>query len=153
MTRELFRNCLRVLGGLVLLAATAFVLVRYGKTVDWVPTDFAPNGLPEAFGPKEKVFVPLGLGWLIFGLVTVLGFRPKLWKVPRRTPRAMQAFGDIHPVLGLVLALYFSWVAVCTVLGRGLGAWCLPVLAAALALPLLYALVQSLRGASGKKGW
>ena len=142
---KVFRILLQALGMLLLLAATVFVLLRWRTLPDTIPTSFDTAGLPDAYGSRNSLLSMLIVGWVAYLLFTVLSYFPRFWNLPVKTPRAYQLAGLMMPILGLVLAFVFSWILVCTVLGRGLGAWFLPVTGAGIGIPVLVLLVGGFR--------
>ena len=142
---KVFRILLQALGMLLLLAATVFVLLRWRTLPDTIPTSFDTAGLPDAYGSRNSLLSMLIVGWVAYLLFTVLSYFPQTWNLPVKTPRAYRIAGLMMPLLGLVLAFVFSWVLVCTVLGRGLGVWFLPTVGAGIGIPVLALIVGGAR--------
>ncbi len=145
MRDRILRILLQALGLLLLAAATVFTLLHWRSLPDAIPTHFNAAGLPESYGSKGSLVSLLIFGWVAYGLFTVLSYFPQTWNLPVKTPRAYRLAGRMMPVLGLVLAFVFSWILVCTVLGRGLGAWFLPATGACIGIPVLVMLVGGIR--------
>lgn len=145
MRDRIVRILLQGLGMLLLIAATVFVLLSWQTLPDMIPTHFDAAGVPDAYGGRSSLISLLVVGWVAYLLFTVLSYFPRFWNLPVKTPRAYQLAGLMMPILGLVLAFVFSWILVCTVLGRGLGAWFLPVTGAGIGIPVLVLLVGGSR--------
>lgn len=146
MRFRIIRFVLQGLGLLCLLAVTVFILSRWQSLPVEIPAHFDVAGRPEGYGPKSSLVSLLAVSWVAYGLFTVLSYFPKAWNLPVKTPRAYQIAGILMPVLGLVLALIFGWVSLCSALGRGLGAWFLPAVLAGIGVPVLILIVGSFRG-------
>ena len=146
MRFRIIRFVLQGLGLLFLLAVTVFILSRWQSLPAEIPAHFDVAGRPEGYGPKSSLVSLLAVSWVAYGLFTVLSYFPKAWNLPVKTPRAYQIAGILMPVLGLVLALIFGWVSLCSALGRGLGAWFLPTVLAGIGVPVLILIVGSFRG-------
>ena len=145
MRDRILRLLLQVLGLLLLIAATVFVLLHWRTLPDMIPTHFDAAGVPDAYGGKSSLLSLLVVGWVAYLLFTVLSYFPQTWNLPSKTPRAYRIAGLMMPILGLVLAFVFSWILVCTVLGRGLGAWFLPAVGAGIGIPVLALIVGGAR--------
>ena len=146
MRFRIIRFVLQGLGLLFLLAVTVFILSRWQSLPAEIPAHFDVAGRPEGYGPKSSLVSLLAVSWVAYGLFTVLSYFPKAWNLPVKTPRAYQIAGILMPVLGLMLALIFGWVSLCSALGRGLGAWFLPAVLAGIGVPVLILIVGSFRG-------
>ena len=145
MRFRIIRFVLQGLGLLFLLAVTVYILSRWQSLPAEIPAHFDVAGRPEGYGPKSSLVSLLAVSWVAYGLFTVLSYFPKAWNLPVKTPRAYQIAGILMPVLGLVLALIFGWVSLCSALGRGLGAWFLPAVLAGIGVPVLILIVGSFR--------
>ena len=147
MKPKLWHNILTGLGAALLLAATVFVLVRWSGLPDRIPTHFNAAGQPDGYGGKSGLIGLLVTGWVMYVLVTVLSFFPSTWNMPgKNRPNGLRAGADMLAVLRPLLALIFAWITVCTALGRGLGAWFLPVTLGVLLLDLVVGVVRAYRG-------
>ena len=145
MRFKIYRLVLQILGLLVLLAVTVFILSRWQTLPEEIPSNFGISGQADSFAPKSSLISMLAVAWVGYVLFTVLSYFPRFWNLPVRSPRAYRIAGYIMPVLGLVLALIFGWVGLCSALGRGLGAWFLPVTLAAVAAPVIILIVAGFR--------
>lgn len=145
MSIKPFRLALQILGGLMLLGVTVFVALRWQSLPDTLPTHFDAAGVPDGSGAKNGLIGLLATAWIMYAVFTVLSYFPQAWNIPGKSPRAYRAAGNMMPMLGLVLAGMFSWIILCSALGRGLGAWFLPVTMLAVFAPLVYMIVESTR--------
>lgn len=113
------------LGVLALLSATIFVAVRWSAMPESVPTHFGGDGVADAYGQKSSIFLPLIMGWLIFGMCSLLGLIPvSAWNTPQNVVRPIKVMLGL---LNLIIALDFAYMLVCIVLCTDLGRWNLPV--------------------------
>ena len=145
MRLKIFRIVLQILGLLVLLAATVFILLRWAELPAELPTRFDTAGNPTSYGAKSGLISLLVMAWVMYAVFTVLSYFPKFWNLPVKSPRAYRIAGAMMPVLGLVLALILSWTGVCSALDRSAGAWFMPATVAGIGVPLLVLLVGSYR--------
>ncbi len=148
------RLALLVLTLLVLLTTTVFVAVRWRSIPEQIPSHFDGGGHVTDWTGKGSLITLLVIDWAAAILVAVTarmspetrkkyGIRVSAIRVGSRT--ALPATGLMLDILALVLALIFSYVAVCSALCRELGAWFLPATLAAVFLPILIPVTASLR--------
>ena len=145
MNAKLFRLILQVLGLLVLLAVTVYILSRWQSLPIEIPANFDAAGQPRSYGPKSSLIPLLVISWVAYGLFTVLSYFPRFWNLPVRTPRAYQIAGILMPVLGLMLALIFGWISLRSAQGLGIGRWFMPAVLAGVGVPVLILIVGGLR--------
>ena len=138
---KIFRTVLQVLGFLVLLAATLFIVLRWAELPAELPTRFDAAGQPVLYGGKGGLISLLAMAWVAYAVFTVLSYFPKFWNLPVKSPRAYRIAGAMMPLVGLVLALMLSWPAVCSALDRSVGAWFMPATIAGIGVPLLVMIV------------
>ena len=152
--RGWIRLILLVLTLLVLLATTVFIAVRWQNIPDQVPSHFDDAGQVTDWTGKGSLITLLVVDWAAAALVAVtarmspetrrrFGIRVSGLRMGERT--ALEATGLMLDILALVLALIFSYIAVCSALCRELGAWFLPATLAAVFLPILLPVAASLK--------
>ncbi len=122
-----WHKILIALGLLALGAATALLILSWGSLPERVPTHFNAAGEIDDYGSKGSLLIPLFIGWILYGLLSLVSLVPAVWNTTTNGPRALRATRDMLEVLKLLLALGFSWMLVCGIRGWGLGAWFLPV--------------------------
>lgn len=136
MTKTIIRLVLLLLGILVLLGATLFIVLRWDSIPAEIPTEFNGAGQPEEFKEKGSLLGMLIVGWLFFAAMAVIGRVPALWKKNGGFIRVstLRIGGvTIGPnwlsmdLMSLLIALLFSYLSICSALCRPLGAWFLPV--------------------------
>ncbi|MBR4549256.1 MAG: DUF1648 domain-containing protein [Oscillospiraceae bacterium] len=145
MKFKIIRFILQGLGLLFLLAVTVYILSRWQSVPAEIPARFDAAGNPSSFAPRSTLVSLLVISWVGYLLFTVLSYFPKAWNLPVKTPRAYRIAGILMPVLGLMIALIFGWVSICSATGRSLGAWFLPATLAAIGVPTLILIVGSFR--------
>ena len=145
MKFKVSRLILQALGLVFLLAVTVYILSRWQSLPIEIPANFDAAGRPRSYGPKSSLIPLLVISWVAYGLFTVLSYFPRFWNLPVRTPRAYQIAGILMPVLGLMIALIFGWVAFRSAQGQGLGSWFMPVVLAGVLVPLLVLIVGGLQ--------
>ena len=137
MAKTIVRLVLLLLGILILLGATLFIALRWGSIPAEIPTRFDGAGQPEELSPKSALWMMLGVGWLMYVLMSVIARSPALWKNNGGFVRvsAVRIGGKtmLEPnwlsldLVSLDVALLFSYLSVCSALSRPLGAWFMPV--------------------------
>ena len=143
MRPKLWHHILTGLSALALLGTTIYTAVRWGSLAGKIPTHFDAAGQPTSYGGPEALLVLLVLAWVTLALVTVISFFPSAWNVPNRSPRTLAATADMLAVTKLVITLMLCWITFCSVQGRPLGAWFLPVTMAAIFAPIVYLLIAA----------
>ena len=141
MRPKLWHHVLTGLSALSLLGVTVYTVVRWGSLDGQIPTHFDAAGQPTSYGGPGTLLMLLVMGWMILALFTVLSFFPSLWSVPNRNPRTLAATANLLAVMKLVITLMFCWIAFCSVQGRPLGAWFMPVTMAGMFAPIVYLLI------------
>ena len=143
MTKTIIRLVLLLLGILVLLGATLFIVLRWDSIPAEIPTEFDGAGRPEDYQTKSSLWGMLIVGWLFFAATAVIARVPALWKknggfvrvsTLRIGGRIIGANWLSMDLMSVVVALLFSYMSVCSALCRPLGVWFLPVLFASLLL-------------------
>jgi len=115
------------LGLLALGAATLHLIFSWSSIPEKVPMHYNAAGEIDNYGSKASLLAPLLIGWILYGLLSLVSLIPAVWNTSANGPGALQAARDMLEVLKFLLAAGFSWMLVCGIRGWGLGAWFLPV--------------------------
>ena len=145
MRPKLWHHILTGVSGVFLLGTTVYTVIRYGSLPDRIPTHFDAAGVADGFGHKSTLVMLVFLGWMLFGVLTVVAFFPDAWNVPKRSPRTLAAAADMIAVMKLVTVLMFCWMILCSVQGWNLGSWFLPLTMAGMFAPLAHLILASVR--------
>ena len=146
MRPKLWHHIVTGLSGLSLLGVTVYTVIRYGSLPEKIPTHFDGAGLADGFGHKSGLVMLIFLAWMLFGVLSAVAFLPPdAWSVPNRNPRTLAAAADMIAVMKLVTVLMFCWLIFCSVQGRNLGAWFLPVTMVGLFAPLVHLIIAAVR--------
>lgn len=78
----MFYRILTIIGGLILLASTIFVVVNWGQIPDQIPTHFTITGQPDAYGGKPMLIFLVVISWVMFILLTISVKFPRMWNFP-----------------------------------------------------------------------
>lgn len=140
-----WHKCLIALGLLALGTATVFLILSWDSLPEKVPMHYNAAGEIDNYGDRSALFVPLAIGWALYGLLSLVSFLPAVWNSPGNSSRSLQATKDMLEVLKLLLALDFSWLLVCGVLGQEVGSWFLPVFLCGIFGTLLVGLIRAVR--------
>ena len=82
MRKEIIYLIMTVVGGVILLGATIFVLVMWPHVPEQIPTHFNISGEPDAYGGKGQMILLIVLAWVMFIGMTVLMNFPDTWSLP-----------------------------------------------------------------------
>ena len=143
MAKRIVRLVLLLLGILALLGATLFIVLRWDSIPAEIPTEFDGVGRPEDYQTKSSLWGMLIAGWLFFAATAMIARVPALWKknggfVRVSTLRiggmTIGANWLSMDLMSTLVALFFSYMSVCSALCRPLGVWFLPLLFASLLL-------------------
>ena len=143
MAKTIIRIVLLLLGFLVLLGATLFIVLRWDSIPAEIPTEFDGAGRPEDYQTKSSLWGMLIVGWLFFTATAVIARVPALWKknggfvrvsTLRIGGRIIGANWLSMDLMSVVVALLFSYMSVCSALCRPLGVWFLLLTFASLLL-------------------
>ena len=145
MRPRLWHHILTGISGVFLLGTTVYTVIRYGS-LDRIPTHFDGAGVADAYGHKSSLVMLIFLAWMLFGVLSAVAFLPPdAWSVPNRNPRTLAAAADMLAVMKLVTVLMFCWMILCSVQGRNLGGWFLPVTMVGMFAPLVHLIVAAVR--------
>ena len=127
MRPTLLEKLLSGLSGAVLLAVSGFVAFRWRSLPEQLPSHFNAAGAADSFSGRSSLLVLLVIAWAVFLLMVLLLMIPGLWEKAQGSQRGVRASRGMTAWLTLIITLMFSYIALCTALCRGLGAWFMPV--------------------------
>jgi len=78
----MFYRILTIVGGVILLASTIFVVVNWGQIPDQIPTHFTITGQPDAYGGKPMLIFLVVISWVMFTTLTISVKFPNMWNFP-----------------------------------------------------------------------
>jgi len=78
----MFYRILTIVGGVILLASTIFVVVNWGQIPDQIPTHFTITGQPDAYGGKPMLIFLVVILWVMFTTLTISVKFPNMWNFP-----------------------------------------------------------------------
>lgn len=147
MRQKLWHHIMTGIGFALLLAATAFVLLRWQDLPELIPTHFDAAGQADAYSSgKGGLIMLLFTAWGLYAVITVTSFFPSTWNMPgKNRPAGLRAGADMLALLRVQFAFMFAWLLFCSAAGRDLGAWFLPVTLGSTFLNLLIGIVRALR--------
>lgn len=132
MRKSAFFTAARLFGLAVLAALTLFVALRWKTAPQEVATHFNALGVADAFGDKSSLIMPLALAWILYGLVSFVGFLVgAVLDAPEVGAKTRWAMKLMLVLLGDLLVLVFGYIIVCIMLSLNLGAWLVPAFLAA----------------------
>ena len=126
---------LGVLSLLVLAGASIWILVHWGAIPDAVPTHYDFSGNIHGTGGKSNILIMVGLAWFIWLTFTVLDFFPGAWNVHGLSEisstagkaKAITLTRTFLQVIKLLIAILFSYLAICMAQGRTASPLLLPL--------------------------
>ena len=80
MRPKLWHHIMTVLGFLILLAVTVFVLIRWSSLPEQIPSHFGAAGQIDGYSGKSGLIVLLVFGWIMYVFVTVCSPRRTCWR-------------------------------------------------------------------------
>lgn len=138
LARTRLDGILEGLSILGLLAMTALLAYYWTALPPVVPTHFGITGMPDAWGSKWLELLPLALGTVLYGGLTIMGRYPHLFNYPwpitqENAPQQYRLARTLVTALKTEIMWLFAFVEWGTIrtapgLGRGLGPWALPAL-------------------------
>ena len=144
--KQILRLLVVILGLLVLLGTTVFLVLRWSGIPEQIPAHFAGAGHIDGYESKDSLIGLLVLAWVFWLLMIVLARVPRLLKQNGGFMRVNAIrFGGtkLEPtplsleLTALALALLFGYLTLCSALCRNLGGWFLPVSLIAVLLAML----------------
>lgn len=139
MNKKLLRLALNLFGLLFLLGSMLFLALRWRGMPDEVPIHFNAAGEIDGWGTKAAVLILPVLGLVVYGLLVFGNRLPlSLWNTPGGRPvRDPEMARIMMAVMGMVFALAFAYMTVCSVLCVPLGRWFMPIFIAGIVLPFI----------------
>lgn len=139
MKNLMIYRVLTILGGVMLLTATIFVLVKWQQLPDQIPTHFNFAGEADSYGGKGAIVFEAAMGWSVFILLTVLVKFPKIWNMPVKvTPEnSARLYGITRAMLEIVKllsTLLFVILMISAAMAVSLPQWLMIAVTAALLL-------------------
>ncbi len=113
------------LGAAALLSVTLYLFLYWSQLPEEIPTHFNAAGEIDAFGGKTSLLSPLIIGWVLYGLISLIEAIPAAWNTgvevtPENREAVLRAVKTMLSVLKLILALFFSYLLLCSALCRPL---------------------------------
>ena len=144
--KQILRLLVVILGLLVLLGTTVFLVLRWSGIPEQIPAHFDGAGHIEDYNNKNSLIGSLVIAWAAWLLMVALARFPRLLKqnggIVRVNALRIGAM-RLEPtplsleLTGLALALLFGYLMLCCALCRDLGSWFLPVSLIAVLLAML----------------
>ena len=144
--KQILRLLVVILGLLVLLGTTVFLVLRWSGIPEQIPAHFDGAGHIEDYNNKNSLIGSLVIAWAAWLLMVALARFPRLLKqnggIVRVNALRIGAM-RLEPTPlslelgGLVLALILCYLTVCSALCRDLGGWFIPVSLITLVLVML----------------
>ncbi len=146
---------LTLLGLLALLCTTLYVVFRWGTLPAEVPTHFNAAGEIDATGGKASLLAPLVIGWVLYGLLSLVGAIPAVWNTgvevtPENREAVLRTIRTMLSFLKLELALWFSYTVFCSALCRSISVAALPFFLILVFGTIIVTMVQIFRTAHKK---
>ena len=144
--KQILRLLVVMLGLLVLLGTTLFLVLRWSGIPEQIPAHFDGAGHIDGYEGKNSLIGMTVLAWILWLLMVILARFPRLLKQNGGLVRvnAIRIGGTrLEPtplgleLTGLALALLFGYLTLCCALCRDLGSWFLPVSLIAVLLAML----------------
>lgn len=124
---------LNALALLVLAGISVFLAARWQALPSRVPMHYNAFGEIDRWGSKASLAALLGVAWVLYGLLSLIGRFPALWNTgglqitEANQARVYAALLHLLSSTKLLMALVFGFLALCSILARPLPAWFMPV--------------------------
>ena len=82
MKKSFLYLIMTIIGGLLLMGTTIFVLINWTQMPAQIPLHYDFAGNVTDYGGKAAIIPILAITWVIFVLMTVLVKFPKTWNIP-----------------------------------------------------------------------
>ena len=109
MKKEILYIIMTIIGGLVLLGTTVYVMISWTQMPEQIPLHYDFSGNVTDYGGKTALIPILAITWFIFILMTVLVKFPKAWNIPVTVTK--ENFERVYSITrGLMEAVKFEAV-------------------------------------------
>ena len=107
---------LRILGAVALAAVTIFVVVRWQQIPDSVPSHYNIMGEVDAWSRKSIILFPVGMGWFVYVMMTVLGSLPQAWNTGVRVTTGnryivFRILKSMILILNTIISVFLAYMA------------------------------------------
>ena len=109
MKKEILYLIMTIIGGLMLLGTTVYVMISWTQMQEQIPLHYDFSGNVTDYGGKTAIIPILAITWFIFILMTVLVKFPKAWNIPITVTK--ENFERVYSITrGLMEAVKFEAV-------------------------------------------
>lgn len=142
MKNVIFYRILTVITGLLLLAATIFVIVSWQNIPDTVPVHFNFAGEADGYGGKGALMGMMAAAWVMYIAITVLVKFPNTWNLPVKVTAENKArlYSIARGMLEIVktlTTLMFILMFVNIAIAASLPPWIMTALVAAMLVSII----------------
>ncbi|WP_101909636.1 DUF1648 domain-containing protein [Marasmitruncus massiliensis] len=129
-----------------------YLMMGWDSIPNKIPTHFNAAGIPDGWGGKGTLLTLLGICLLIYLLITVVLFVPKMWNVPVTITAANEQFvyGNMSRMLSTIklsITGCFTYINIRSAQGGSLGAWFMIIFLLAMFGSMAYYILRTVRGA------
>lgn len=129
-----------------------YLMMGWDSIPNKIPTHFNAAGIPDSWGGKGTLLTLLGICLLIYLLITVVLFFPKMWNVPVTITAANEQFvyGNMSRMLSTIklsITGCFTYINIRSAQGGSLGAWFMIIFLLAMFGSMAYYILRTVRGA------
>jgi len=126
-----WRLPLEIVALFVVAAMIWLAVIAWPTLPDRIPTHYGVSGEPNSWGSKSTIWILIGIGSVLYGLLSLLPRFDGLWNLPvaitpENRARLMPLVQEMSTVLKLVVLPIFLWIVWCQTQQRNLGPWLLP---------------------------
>jgi hypothetical protein len=126
-----WRLPLEIVALFVVAAMIWLAVIAWPTLPDRIPTHYGVSGEPNSWGSKSTIWILIGIGSVLYGLLSLLPRFDGLWNLPvaitpENRARLMPLVQEMSTVLKLVVLPIFLWIVWCQTQQRNLGPWFLP---------------------------
>lgn len=137
---------------LVMAGTTIWLILHYGALPDKVPTHFNISGEIDGYSGKSTLWVLMGIGWVVWFLMALPDFFPKLWSTsitvkPQYEAKLRSWSKTFMHFTQLFIAALFSFMTIWMPTGKDYPVWFMPVVIAVILLPAVALTVISIKWA------
>lgn len=149
MKKNGFHRAMTILGLLILMGASVFVLIRWQSLPEQIATHYSAAGQIDGWGKRSSLLTLVMISFVLYGLLSFANTIPiSIWNAGTGNVERSRA---ILSVFRLIIAAGFAYIIVCSALCVPLGIWFLPVFVGGLIVSFAAALASAHRMGAKKK--
>lgn len=128
LSYTVWQKITEILSAIVIIATLAALISYWPQIADKIPSHYNSAGQPDAWSNKNMLIALAIVQVVLFIGITVLSLFPKIWNIPVAVSEAGKQRMILKTrtmicTMKLLLVIGFSYILLCSAVGRQLSGW------------------------------